>query len=87
MRPEWIVDSLRENRLLDYSKYLLHTNKNRTQPQINFKSKEKEEDPRTEAAGDDKDERSAEDLMMLSLSNLNKKLHVSDLQNVKPVVA
>lgn len=44
VKPEWISDSLKENHLLDYSKYLLHTNKNRAQPQIAFKPKPKEED-------------------------------------------
>lgn len=43
IKPDWIVDSLRENRLLDYSKYLLYTNKNRAQPQIAFKACESKE--------------------------------------------
>lgn len=45
VKPDWIVDSLRENRLLDHSKYLLYTNKNRAQPQINFKPTTKKEEP------------------------------------------
>ncbi|CRL04716.1 CLUMA_CG017776, isoform A [Clunio marinus] len=43
VKPEWISDSLKENKLLDYSKYLLYTNKNRAQPQISFKALNKNE--------------------------------------------
>lgn len=39
VRPEWIVDCLKANRQLDYSKYLLHTKHNSAQPQISFKPK------------------------------------------------
>lgn len=52
VKPEWIADSLRENRLLDYSKYLLYTNKNRAQPQIAFKASAKAEDVKEEAEVD-----------------------------------
>lgn len=34
--PQWIVDCLKENRILDYSKYLLYTNSKVSQPKINF---------------------------------------------------
>ncbi|KAG5680848.1 hypothetical protein PVAND_010329 [Polypedilum vanderplanki] len=40
IRPEYITDCLKANKLLDYSNYLLHTNKNSHQPQINFKKVE-----------------------------------------------
>ena len=46
VKPDWIVDCVKDNRLLDYSKYLLYTNKNRSQPGIDFKpSVPKEEKP------------------------------------------
>lgn len=38
IRPQWIVDCLEANRILDYSKYLLYTNHKVSQPKIAFKS-------------------------------------------------
>lgn len=40
IRPQWVVDCLRENRILDYSNYLLYTNCKVSQPRITFKKKE-----------------------------------------------
>lgn len=34
--PQWVVDCLRENKILEYSKYLLYTNCKTTQPKISF---------------------------------------------------
>lgn len=34
--PQWVVDCLKENRILDYSKYLLYTNASRQQPKLQF---------------------------------------------------
>lgn len=59
VRPEWITDCLKENRLLDYTNYLLHTKKNSAQPQISFKKQE----PKSE------DEKVA-----MNLEHLNSKL-------------
>ena len=70
VKPEWIADSLKENRLLDYSKYLLYTNKNRAQPQINFKPAKKEE--------------IIEDPFMMDLKALTAKLAESDANDQKP---
>lgn len=36
IRPEWIVDCVKEKRILDYSNYLLYTNYKSTQPRLNF---------------------------------------------------
>jgi hypothetical protein len=41
IRPDWIVDSIRENRILDYSNYLLHSNQKESQPKLQFQRKEK----------------------------------------------
>lgn len=38
--PQWVVDCLTENRILDYAKYLLYTNCKVTQPKLSFVSKE-----------------------------------------------
>lgn len=38
--PQWIVDCLKENKILDYSNYLLYTNCKVSQPKITFKKKE-----------------------------------------------
>lgn len=69
VKPEWIVDSLKENRLLDYSKYLLYTNKNKSQPTIQFKKTEKSE-PAVEDVGEEID------VIALSLKALNAKLNI-----------
>lgn len=34
--PQWVVDCLKENRILDYAKYLLYTNCKTSQPKIDF---------------------------------------------------
>lgn len=38
--PDWIVDCVREERILDYSRYLLYTNERTNQPTIGFKRTE-----------------------------------------------
>lgn len=38
--PQWVVDCLTANKILDYSKYLLYTNAKVSQPTISFKKKE-----------------------------------------------
>lgn len=42
--PDWIVDCVREMRILDYSRYLLYTNERKNQPTIGFKRVELEDD-------------------------------------------
>ena len=37
VKPEWIVESVKAGRLLDYSNFLLYTHQNKNQPKINFK--------------------------------------------------
>lgn len=36
-KPDWIVDSIAQGKLLDYTKYLLYTHQTKQQPQISFK--------------------------------------------------
>ncbi|XP_061388767.1 DNA repair protein Rev1 [Musca vetustissima] len=43
--PQWIVDCLKEKRILDYTKYLLYTNQKTSQPSISFAVKKKKEEP------------------------------------------
>ncbi|XP_073836578.1 rev1 DNA directed polymerase isoform X2 [Musca autumnalis] len=43
--PQWVVDCLKEKRILDYSKYLLYTNQKTSQPSISFAIKKKKEEP------------------------------------------
>lgn len=38
--PQWVVDCLKANRIVDYSNYLLYTNHKVSQPKIAFKTKE-----------------------------------------------
>lgn len=40
--PQWIVDCLKANKILDYSNYLLYTNCKVSQPKILFKKKEED---------------------------------------------
>lgn len=42
IKPDWVVDCVQENRILDYSKYLLYTNEKVSQPAIFFDSKKNE---------------------------------------------
>lgn len=35
--PQWVVDCLKEKRILDYSRYLLYTNSKTSQPKIQFR--------------------------------------------------
>uniref|UniRef100_A0A0A1WDT0 DNA repair protein REV1 n=1 Tax=Zeugodacus cucurbitae TaxID=28588 RepID=A0A0A1WDT0_ZEUCU len=45
--PQWVVDSLKEMRLLDYTRYLLYTNQKISQPSLvfkNIKKKDRESD-------------------------------------------
>lgn len=43
--PQWVVDCLKEKRILDYTKYLLYTNQKTSQPSISFAIKKKKEEP------------------------------------------
>lgn len=45
--PQWVVDCLKENRILDYSKYLLYTNCKISQPKIAFKKVDVQPKPET----------------------------------------
>lgn len=63
IKPEWITDSLKANKLLDYSYYLLHTNQSSKQQQIAFKKTEPIKN---------------EDSMLLNLDALNQKLQAAE---------
>lgn len=41
--PQWVVDCLKEQKILDYTRYLLYTNQKTSQPSITFVKKKKEE--------------------------------------------
>ena len=41
--PQWVVDCIKEQKILDYTKYLLYTNQKKSQPAISFIKKKKEE--------------------------------------------
>ncbi|XP_039275828.1 DNA repair protein REV1 [Nilaparvata lugens] len=36
VKPEWITDSIKENRILDYKMYMLYSNQSKTQPKLKF---------------------------------------------------
>ncbi|KAL1122064.1 hypothetical protein AAG570_003470 [Ranatra chinensis] len=38
VKPQWIVDSIEANKVLDYRDYLLYTSESRTQPKLPFKT-------------------------------------------------
>lgn len=42
IRPDWIIDCLKQQKILDYSKYLLYTERKTNQPKIDFKSLSKQ---------------------------------------------
>jgi DNA repair protein REV1 len=63
IKPEWIVDCLKEKRLLNYSSYLLHANKIAHQPQLSFKKLE----PKNE-----------EEAFEMSLDALNQKMQCAE---------
>lgn len=46
--PDWIVDCVREMRILDYSRYLLYTNERTNQPTIGFKRLDEKDEERNE---------------------------------------
>lgn len=60
IKPEWITDCLKANKILDSSYYLLHTNQNSMQKQITFK--------KLEAKTEDND------IVSFNLDALNQKL-------------
>ncbi|XP_065362220.1 DNA repair protein Rev1 [Calliphora vicina] len=41
--PQWVVDCIKEEKIIDYTKYLLYTNQKKSQPSISFIMKKKEE--------------------------------------------
>ena len=45
VKPEWITESVKAGRLLDYSQYLLYTHQNKHQPRISFKQAEQSSSP------------------------------------------
>lgn len=40
LTPDWVVDCIKENKILDYKKYLLYTNQKASQPKLLFEKKE-----------------------------------------------
>jgi len=53
-RPDWIVDSIAQGKLLDYTKYLLYTHQTKQQPKISFKPINQEPDSLSTTANTEK---------------------------------
>lgn len=62
---QWVVDCIKEQKILDYTKYLLYTNQKKSQPSIQFVMKKKEELNKTVEAAD-----SAKDVQQQLQDNL-----------------
>lgn len=77
VRPEWIVDSLNANKVLDYTQYLLYTNCKQSQPKIMFGKKMK--DPMIPVLKHNKYEISKDDFknILKKISILNEKIQSS----------
>jgi DNA repair protein REV1 len=77
IKPEWIVDSLKAQRLLDYSPYLLVVNTSRTQPSISFNIKQSTNAETSEVKEEN------DDSISFNLKSLNEKLSSSSSSVVK----
>ncbi|KAL5291389.1 REV1 family protein [Megaselia abdita] len=44
--PQWVVDCVSAQKIVDYSKYLLYTNQSTSQPKITFQKVEKDDEPK-----------------------------------------
>jgi DNA repair protein REV1 len=75
VRPSWIVDSIREKRVLDYSKYLLHTNHKESQPKLRFEKSVRKEPS---------EETTELDSIMLELDSLNQQLTENSKCSLNP---
>lgn len=75
--PTWIVDCLKEQRLLDYSSYLLYTNCKSDQPKISFKPLS--ETVVTDSPNEDKENGFSNIFEQLNI--INQKMRESDLIN------
>lgn len=89
IKPDWIVDCLKENRILDYSNYLLYTNEKISQPTILFEPKKCEKSLNdTKNIGDEGINGSNGDSecdIGIELNELNRKLQNSETLNTKDV--
>lgn len=75
IKPDWIVDCLKENRIVDFTKYLLYTNQKKSQPQIRFKPSTKEPNNEEISIIEPKNEPTISDF----LKNLTAKIQSSSL--------
>lgn len=68
--PQWVVDCVREKRILDYTHYLLYTNQKTSQPRLTFGAKAKTENEQQETTKE-------ENLLTISkgLDELNAAIH------------
>lgn len=87
IRPEWVVDCVKENRILDYTKYLLYTNQKPSQPKLMFQKKEKPIDkPETGQSSNHEEPSNDEDKeclnIMKELDDLNKIMKGQNNQSV-----
>lgn len=80
---QWVVDCLKEQKILDYTKYLLYNNQGKTQPKITFGNvvKKKEEPKVPETTKPDETEVAN---ILKDLETLNAKMKQSTETNVKP---
>ncbi|XP_055914234.1 DNA repair protein Rev1 [Eupeodes corollae] len=82
---QWVVDCLKEQKIVDYTKYLLYNNQNRAQPKISFGavSKPKEVKEKVETAESEESEVSS---ILKDLENLNAKMKQQPVEpkTVKP---
>ncbi|KAK9703060.1 BRCA1 C Terminus (BRCT) domain [Popillia japonica] len=74
--PEWIVDSISANKLLDFKKYLLYTNHSRTQPKLNFPAMGKDKNAVPSPEQPQKYAKTATDPQFLSDFYNNSRLHL-----------
>ncbi|KNC25926.1 hypothetical protein FF38_03680 [Lucilia cuprina] len=69
--PQWVVDCIKEGKIVDYTKYLLYTNQKKSQPSISFVMKKKEE-PNASVASTNTTE--VEDQLKNNLKSINNGL-------------
>lgn len=85
VRPDWIVDSLNANKVLDYTRYLLYTNYKQSQPKIMFGKKMK--DQMIPVSKNNKYEISKDDFknILKKISILNDKIQSSTKESLDAI--
>lgn len=52
VKPDWITESIKAGKVLDYKNFLLYTNQSKTQPRLNFTSVSESKSKQTLTAAD-----------------------------------